>query len=140
MSGAAISNGPRAVPVSTVENPSPLAAGMKCLCPKCGVGPLFQGFLTVRQSCGHCGLDLAGQDSGDGPVAFIILIVGFLIVGAALVVEVSYGWPLWVHMAVWLPLSVLACLVLMRPLKALMIALQYRHLRHSFEGKRPDLS
>ena len=122
-------------PVSAV---SPFSAGMRCRCPRCGVGALFRGFLTVREHCGHCGLDLAGQDSGDGPVAFIILIVGFVVVGAALVVEVRYGWPVWLHMAVWLPLALVGCVALMRPFKATLIALQYRHLRHSFEGDRPD--
>lgn len=116
----------------------PLSAGLRCKCPQCGVGALFRGFLAVRDKCGHCGTDLKGQDSGDGPVAFIILIVGFFIVGAALIVEVKYAWPVWLHMVVWLPLALVTCLALMRPLKATLIALQFRHLRHSFEGERPD--
>ncbi|MCB1971326.1 MAG: DUF983 domain-containing protein [Geminicoccaceae bacterium] len=117
---------------------SPISAGLGCRCPNCGKGPLFDGFLTVRKKCEHCGVDLAGQDSGDGPVAFIILIVGFVVVGAALVVEVKYGWPVWLHMVVWLPLALVGCLGLMRPAKSLLIAMQFRHLRHSFEGERPD--
>lgn len=82
--------------------------------------------------CEACGLDLGGHDSGDGPVAFIILIAGFVVVGAALVVEVRYGWPIWLHFLVWLPLAAGLCLALMRPLKATLIALQYRHRRHEF--------
>lgn len=92
----------------------------------------------MRERCAECGFDWRGQDSGDGPVAFIILIVGFVIVGAALITEVRYGWPVWLHLTVWLPLSVISCLVLMRPLKGLMIALQYRHHRHTLDGQRPD--
>ena len=76
----------------------------------------------------------SAQDSGDGPAAFIILIVGFVVVGAALVVEVKYGWPVWLHLLVWLPLTVLGCLALMRPFKGVLIALQYRHRRHEFDA------
>lgn len=112
--------------------------GLAGRCPECGSGRLFIGFLTVRPSCSACGFDLSEQDSGDGPVAFIVLIVGFIIVGAALVTEVKYGWPVWLHMLIWLPLSLIACLALMRPLKGLMIAMQHRHLRNTFDGGRPD--
>jgi len=115
-----------------------IVKGLACRCPNCGDGGIFDGFLKVRQNCAHCGFDLSAQDSGDGPVAFIILIVGFLVVGAALVAEVRYGWPVWVHMVVWLPLALGGCLVLMRPLKGALISLQYRHLRHTFDGDRPD--
>ena len=111
---------------------SPFRAGLAARCPRCGRGRLYAGFVSVVPSCESCGLDLRAQDSGDGPVAFIILIVGFLVVGAALVVEVRYGWPVWLHLLVWLPLAASASLGLMRPLKATLIALQYRHRRHEF--------
>lgn len=113
-------------------SPSPFAAGLSGRCPRCGRGRLFQGFLSVAPRCEACGLDLSVQDSGDGPAAFIILIVGFVVVGAALIVEVEYGWPVWLHLLVWLPLTVAGCLVLMRPFKGILIALQYRHRRHEF--------
>lgn len=113
-------------------SPSPFAAGLSGRCPRCGRGRLFQGFLSVAPRCEACGLDLSVQDSGDGPAAFIILIVGFAVVGAALIVEVEYGWPVWLHLLVWLPLTVAGCLVLMRPFKGILIALQYRHRRHEF--------
>ncbi len=111
---------------------SPWRAGLAARCPRCGEGALFRGFLSVVPKCSVCGLDLCAQDSGDGPVAFIILIVGFLVVGAALIVEVRYQWPIWLHLVVWLPLAAVLCLALMRPLKATLIALQYRHRRHEF--------
>jgi uncharacterized protein (DUF983 family) len=111
---------------------SPFLAGLAARCPRCGRGPLFRGFLAVRPSCEVCGLDLRAQDSGDGPVALIVLVVGFLVVGAALVTEVRFGWPIWLHLVVWLPLAAGLCTVLLRPLKATLIALQYRHRRHEF--------
>lgn len=74
-------------------DPSPFATGLAGRCPRCGRGRLFQGFLSVVPRCDACGLDLSVQDSGDGPAAFIILIVGVLVVGGALVVEVRSGCP-----------------------------------------------
>jgi uncharacterized protein (DUF983 family) len=113
--------------------PSPLAAGLQARCPACGKGRLFEGFLDVVDHCAVCGTDLREQDSGDGPVAFIALIAGALVVAAALVVEVRHGWPIWLHMVVWLPLAAALCIGLMRPFKGLMIALQYQHRRSDFE-------
>jgi uncharacterized protein (DUF983 family) len=117
-------------------SPSALAAGLRCRCPACGRAPLFQGFLTVRRRCAACGADLSGQDSGDGPAAFIILIAGGIVVAAALVTEVAYSPPVWLHLALWLPLTVVLVLGLMRPFKATLIALQYRHRPQDFERQR----
>jgi uncharacterized protein (DUF983 family) len=118
----------------TTGGQSPFVTGLACRCPHCGQGHLFRGFLAVVPRCESCGLDLSAQDSGDGPVALIILVVGFIVVIAALVVEVRYEWPVWLHMLIWLPLSVAFCLALMRPLKATLIALQYKHRRHEFDA------
>ena len=96
---------------------------------------MFKGFLAVAAACSVCGLDLSRQDSGDGPVLFIVLGVGLIVVFAALVVEVKYGWPVWLHLLVWLPLSVVLCLGSMRPLKGLLIALQYRYRRTELDPK-----
>jgi uncharacterized protein (DUF983 family) len=111
---------------------STLAAGLRCRCPACGEGPLFQGFLTVRPRCALCGADLSAQDSGDGAVAFIVLIVGAIVVTLALLTEVRYGPPVWLHLLLWLPLTMVLVLALMRPFKSVLIALQYRHRRHDF--------
>jgi uncharacterized protein (DUF983 family) len=112
---------------------SPVARALAGRCPRCGQGRLLRGFLAVETRCASCDLDLSAQDAGDGPVAFIILLVGFLVVGAALVVEVKYGWPVWLHLAVWLPLAFVLSLALMRPLKALLIGLQFEHRAQDFD-------
>ena len=109
-----------------------LRAGLLGRCARCGEGRLFEGFLSVRPRCGVCGLNLEAQDSGDGPAAFIILIVGFAAVGGLLVTEVAYQPPVWVHLVVWLPFALLATLALLRPFKATLIALQYRYRGHEF--------
>lgn len=114
--------------------PSALSAGLRCRCPACGDGALFDGFLHVRGSCTACGADLSGQDSADGPAAFIVLIVGAIVVAAALITEVVYQLPIWLHLLFWLPLTIILVLGLMRPFKAMMIALQYQHRRQDFDG------
>jgi uncharacterized protein (DUF983 family) len=106
---------------------SPFWAGFRGRCPHCGEGRLFQGFLTLQPSCTECGLDYSFADSGDGPAVFIMLFVGFLMVGGVVVVDVAYEPPLWVHAVIWLPLTVLFSLGFLRPLKGLMIAMQYYH-------------
>ncbi len=102
-------------------------AGLRCACPRCGKGKLFRGFLTIPPRCEVCGLDYGFADSGDGPAVFIMFIAGFIVVGAALVTEVLYHPPYWVHGALWLPLILVVTLGLLRPMKGLMIALQYYH-------------
>ena len=113
---------------------SALSAGLRCRCPACGEGALFDGFLHVRKTCAACGTDLSGQDSGDGPAAFIILIVGAIVVAAALIAEVVYQPPIWLHLVLWLPLTIVLVLGLMRPFKATLIALQYQHRRQDFDA------
>jgi uncharacterized protein (DUF983 family) len=104
---------------------SPWAAGLSCRCPRCGKGPLFGGFLRLRDRCPVCGLDYSFADSGDGPAVFIMLIVGFIVTGGALTVEILYAPPYWVHAALWLPLAIILSLAILRPFKATLIALQY---------------
>lgn len=105
----------------------PVKAGLQGCCPRCGQGKLFDGFLKVKPVCANCDLDLAFADSGDGPVVFVILIVGFIVVGAALWMEVNINPPLWLHFLLWIPLACGLSLVLMRLLKGVLINLQYRN-------------
>ncbi|HYW64587.1 MAG TPA: DUF983 domain-containing protein [Bradyrhizobium sp.] len=101
--------------------------GLACKCPRCGKGRLYAGFLTLRPGCERCGLDYGFIDSGDGPAVFIIMIAGAVVVGAALIVEVKYQPPFWLHAALWLPLILATTLVPLRSMKALLIALQFHH-------------
>ena len=101
--------------------------GIACKCPRCGKGKLYDGFLTLRARCDICGLDYAFIDAGDGPAVFIIMIAGFIVVSAALIVEVKYQPPYWVHAALWLPLILATTLLPLRAMKSLLIALQYHH-------------
>jgi uncharacterized protein (DUF983 family) len=107
--------------------PSPFATGLAGSCPRCGRGHLFDGFLTLRARCEECGLDYRFADSADGPAFFIMSIVGFIVVGLALFVEFTFEPPIWLHMVMWSALAVVLSLALARPVKGLMIALQYTH-------------
>src|SRR3954463_5850427 len=110
--------------------------GLACKCPRCGEGKLYAGFLTLRPGCENCGLDYAFIDSGDGPAVFIIMIAGAIVVGAALIVEVKYQPPFWLHAALWLPLILTTTLLPLRSMKALLIALQFHH--KAAEGRLID--
>src|SRR5205807_5086302 len=101
--------------------------GLACKCPRCGKGRLYAGFLTLHPGCERCGLDYGFIDSGDGPAVFIIMIAGAVVVGAALIVEVKYQPPFWLHAALWLPLILATTLGPLRSMKALLIALQFHH-------------
>jgi len=103
------------------------SVALRCRCPRCGEGKLYDGLLTVVPRCTQCGLDLASQDAGDGPAVFVVLILGAVVVGLAILLEVLFAPPLWVHMVVWTPVILGGAILLLRPLKAGLIALQYRH-------------
>ena len=115
---------------------NPYVAGLLGRCPRCGKGHMFRGFLELAPACEVCGLDLAFADSGDGPAVFVMTIAGFIVVGAALYVEVAYSPPYWVHGLIFLPLTVIVCAGLLRPTKGLLIALQY--FNKAEEGQRAD--
>ena len=104
-----------------------LRSGLDCKCPRCRRGHLFSGYLTVARKCNLCGLNFEGQDPGDGPAVFIILILGFVIVGMAVLLEVLISPPMWLHIFLWLPLTIGGSIGLLRPFKAITIALHYKH-------------
>ncbi len=109
------------------SSPSLLKAGLMARCPRCGEGALFSSFLTIAPRCERCKLKFGFADSGDGPAVFIILFAGLIIMIAVVVVEIMYQPPYWVHAALWLPFTIILCLGMLRPFKAALVALQYRH-------------
>lgn len=101
--------------------------GLACKCPRCGRGKLFAGFLSLRPRCEACRLDYTFIDTGDGPAIFIIMLAGAIVVACALIVEVKYQPPFWLHAVLWLPLILVTTLLPLRSMKALLIALQFHH-------------
>ena len=117
---------------------SPLKVGLACKCPRCGRGPLFDGFLTVAEHCTACGADLRKADSGDGPAVFIIFILGAVVVPLALLLEARVAPPYWVHLVLWPPVILGGSVALLRPFKGVLIALQYHHRASDSDIERYD--
>lgn len=116
------------MPMSDDSRPahaSLLSAGFRCRCPRCGEGRLYEGVLQVRERCAVCGFDLRKADPGDGPAVFIILVLGALVVLLAVLVEFWLAPPLWLHAVVWGVFILGAAIAMLRPAKALLIALQF---------------
>jgi uncharacterized protein (DUF983 family) len=114
----------------------PILRGLAGRCPRCGKGRLFEGFLTLRPRCESCGLDFSFADAADGPAFFVMFFSGFVVAGSALAVEALYSPPFWVHAVLWIPLILITTLVPLRPVKGLLIALQYHH--KAAEGRLVD--
>ena len=107
-------------------------AGIRCKCPACGRGALFRGFLSVVPECAVCGQDLRSHEAGDGPAVFAILLLGAVAVALALWTELRFAPPLWLHAALWAPLTLAGSVALLRLLKATLIALHFRHRREDY--------
>lgn len=112
---------------------SPILTGLRCVCPRCGRGALFDGYLDVKEHCAECGLNLRNHDSGDGPAVFLIFILGFLVVPIALWVSMTWDWPLWLHALVWSIVTLALTIGMLRPAKAVVVGLQYRHRRSELD-------
>jgi uncharacterized protein (DUF983 family) len=107
--------------------PSPYQSGLKGTCPRCGQASMFTGVLALKQHCPVCDLDYDFADSADGPAIFVMLIVGFIITGLALWLELVYEPPFWVHALLWAPLTLVLSIATLRPIKGLLVSLQYVH-------------
>jgi uncharacterized protein (DUF983 family) len=105
-------------------------------CPRCGKGHLFTGYLNIAPRCECCGLDYSEFDAGDGPAVFVVLIVGCLVAGGALILEATVNPPYWVHAVIWLPLVIILSIAFLRLAKSALLVLQYKNQAH--EGRRAD--
>lgn len=110
-------------------NSDAVKTGWTCKCPKCKTGDLYKAGLTMdlRDTCKSCGLDLTKNDSADGPAVFLIFILGFLLVPIALILDSMFHWPLWLHACIWTAVALIMTVGALRPLKAYIIALQFKH-------------
>jgi len=113
-------------PNQPAEGASSLAAAIKGGCPRCGAHTLFDGWVSFASQCRACGLDFDSFNVGDGPAAFLIFIVGTIVVVSALVVDGAFSPPWWVHL-VWIPVATALTLGGLRLSKAFLIAQEYSH-------------
>jgi uncharacterized protein (DUF983 family) len=110
--------------------------GFTMKCPNCGQGRLFGRFLKVVDSCKACGEDYTPQRADDLPAYLVIAIVGHLVVPALLAVEIAYSPPAWLQLLIWLPVTGLAALSLLQPVKGTIVGLQWQTGMHGFEAAR----
>lgn len=107
--------------------PAPAQVALKGLCPRCGAPGLFAGMVGFASACRACGLDFDAFNVGDGPAAFLTLGLGALVSILAIVVELAFSPPLWVHLALWAPLAAVMVVGSLRLAKGMLIALEYRN-------------
>jgi uncharacterized protein (DUF983 family) len=100
---------------------------LRGLCPRCAARTLYQGLASFAPKCRACGLDFAAFNVGDGPAAFLILIVGAIVTALAVALELAAEPPFWVHILLWLPLTTVLVVGSLRFAKGLLMALEYRH-------------
>ncbi|MBL4596364.1 MAG: DUF983 domain-containing protein [Robiginitomaculum sp.] len=109
------------------EPKSPVLRGLLGTCPACGNGALFAGYLQFADHCTSCQLDFSANDAGDGPAVLVMTLVGFLVVFPALLVELAFGPPVWVHALLWLPFSTILVLAFLRPFRGLWFGLMLKY-------------
>ena len=110
-----------------------LLRGARLKCPACGSGTMFRRYLKVADSCPACGEELHHHRADDAPPYFTIVIVGHIVVSLVLLVEMTYRPPLWVHMMLWLPLTVALALLLLPTVKGALVGLQWALRMHGFD-------
>lgn len=126
------SRGPGFRHCGAVTDHSPVKSAAFGLCPRCGQRTLFKGVVSFAPHCRSCGLDYAAFNVGDGPAAFLIFAVGGVVTGLAIVLELAASPPWWLHILLWLPLTVVLTFAGLRLAKAALIGIEYR--RSAREG------
>jgi uncharacterized protein (DUF983 family) len=116
---------------------APVQVALRGLCPRCGAPTLFAGWARFADSCKACGLDFSAFNVGDGPAAFLTLILGAIIVAAAIALELTVAPPIWVHMLIWIPVTAIAVVGALRISKAALLALEYRNKAREFRSEGP---
>jgi uncharacterized protein (DUF983 family) len=111
---------------SSYPSLSSVTTGLKCVCPRCGVGALFSGYLTVAPSCSHCSLDFSFADAGDGASWFVMSFACVFGVGSIIGIELAYRPEWWVHVLIAIPVLVILPMLLLRPVKGLLINQQWK--------------
>jgi uncharacterized protein (DUF983 family) len=114
-----------------------LKRGLRGRCPRCGEGKLFRAFLKVDNHCSVCGLDFTPHRADDLPAYLVIVIVGHIVVPLALMIETNYSPPVALQLAVYLPITLLASLLLLQPVKGAVVGVQWALRMHGFDEQNP---
>jgi uncharacterized protein (DUF983 family) len=106
---------------------TPSASALKGLCPQCGASTVFDGWIKFAPKCGACGLDFSAFNVGDGPAAFLTLIIGTIVVAGAVTLQLSVEPPFWVHLLIWPVLTLALVIGGLRMAKAVLLQSEYRN-------------
>ena len=112
--------------IPTKGQPGIASAALFGLCPRCGAPTLFVKVFTFADRCRACGLDFSSFNVGDGPAAFLTLIIGTLVVALAIALELTLHPPFWVHIILWVPFTAAAVILGLRAAKGALLAAEYR--------------
>ena len=112
--------------------------GFRGRCPRCGEGKLFRAFLKVDDHCANCGQDFSGHRADDLPAYLVIIIVGHIVVPLALMIETNYSPPVALQLAVYLPITFIASLALLQPVKGAVVGVQWALRMHGFDEENPE--
>jgi uncharacterized protein (DUF983 family) len=112
--------------------------GFRGRCPRCGEGKLFRAFLKVDNNCSVCGLDFTPHRADDLPAYLVIVIVGHIVVPTALMIETNYSPPVALQLAIYLPVTLVASLVLLQPVKGAVVGMQWALRMHGFDEQNPE--
>jgi len=115
-----------------------LKRGLRGRCPRCGQGKLFRAFLKVDDHCKVCGLDFTPHRADDLPAYLVIIIVGHIVVPTALVIETDFSPPIWLQLAIYLPLTLVASLAMLQPVEVPVVALRGAQRNHGLDGNQTD--
>lgn len=115
--------------------PAAMSRGARHRCPACGEGGLYRAYLKVDDTCSACGEELFHQRADDAPPYVTIFVIGHLVLAAVVGIDMAYAWPLWLHAAVWLPVTVGLCLLFLPAAKGALVGLQWALRMHGFGGE-----
>ena len=114
-----------------------LKRGLRCRCPRCGEGKLFRAFLKVDDHCAVCALDFTPHRADDLPAYLVIIIVGHIVVPLALMIETNYSPPVALQLSIYLPITLIASLLLLQPVKGAVVGVQWALRMHGFDEQNP---
>ena len=117
-----------------------MARGLRSRCPNCGQGRLFRSFAKSVDHCGHCGEEIFHHRADDLPAYLNVFIVGHIVVAGFLIIERVTDWPGWMHLALWIPVTIIMALALIPPIKGAVIGLQWANYMHGFGGEDDDVA
>jgi uncharacterized protein (DUF983 family) len=113
--------------------------GLAGRCPHCGEGKLFYAFVKTVDRCEVCGEEISHHRADDLPAYLVIVVVGHIVLSAFMAVEMTTVWPMWLHLVIWAPLTLILSLLLLQPIKGAVIGLQWALYMHGFGGEADEV-